>query len=132
GPRYLLPMLPFLALGVAFAVRKWGRAVWFRVLTAALLLWSFIATWGLTLAEQAFPPDNLLNPLVEHALPNWLAGNIARNAGTLMGLRSVWSLLPLLLLIVVVALASRMLVDIRRVGARPGFWSPRINTNEHE
>lgn len=111
GPRYLLPMLPFLALGVAFVLRQWGGVAWFRALVAVLLLWSFIATWGLTLAEQAFPSDTLANPLVEHALPNWLAGNVARNTGTLVGLRGVWSLTPMLLLIVVVALAGRILVD---------------------
>ncbi len=95
GPRYLLPGLPFLALGAAFAGQAWGGRGWLRVLASGLLAWSLVATWGLTLAEQAFPPDTLFNPLVEYAWPNWLAGNLARNAGTLLGLRGPASLAPL-------------------------------------
>lgn len=95
GPRYLLPMLPFFALGAAFAFRAWGDRPVFRLLTVLAFAWSLAATWGLTLAEQAFPPDTLFNPLAEYALPNWLAGNIARNAGTLLGLRGPLGLLPL-------------------------------------
>ena len=53
--------------------------------------------WGLTLAEQAFPPDNIRNPFIDYALPNWLAGNVARNAGTLLGLHGAASLLPLVI-----------------------------------
>lgn len=96
GPRYILPGLPFLVLGAAYAGPAWGRAAWARALTALLLLWSLIATWGLTLAEQAFPPDNLFNPLVQYAWPNWLAGDVARNLGTVLGLRGPASLLPLI------------------------------------
>ena len=59
------------------------------------MAWSWIATWGLTLAEQAFPPDSIRNPFSGYALPNWLAGNIARNAGTLLGLHGAISILPL-------------------------------------
>jgi hypothetical protein len=95
GPRYLLPMLPFFVLGAAFAFRAWGDRPAFRLLVGLAFAWSLAATWGLTLAEQAFPPDTLFNPLVEYALPNWQAGNIARNAGTLLGLRGPWGLLPL-------------------------------------
>jgi hypothetical protein len=104
GPRYLLPGLPFMALAVAFAIdpamrgevnarRRAGLAL------AVMLLgvWSLAATWGMTLAEQAFPSDAIRdNPYVQFALPNWLAGNIARNLGTIMGLRGLAGLLPLL------------------------------------
>jgi len=79
GPRYLLPMLPFMALPIVFVFREWGDRVWMRVLGIPLCAWSLIATWGLTLAEQAFPPDTFRNPLVEYAWPNWQTGNIARN-----------------------------------------------------
>jgi hypothetical protein len=57
----------------------------------------------MTLAEQAFPSDALRNPWVEHVLPNWAAGNIARNAGTLLGLDGVWSLASLLVMVAIVA-----------------------------
>lgn len=95
GPRYLLPMLPFLALGLIFPLRAWGERAWFRGLAGLLALWSLLATWGLTLAEQAFPPDNIYNPLVEWALPNWAIGNIARNLGMFVDLAGPLSLLPL-------------------------------------
>ncbi len=96
GPRYLLPMLPLLAMPIIFVFREWGDRMWMRVLGAALFGWSLVATWGLTLAEQAFPPDTLRNPLLEHAWPNWQAGNIARNLGMFLHLPGVVSLLPLL------------------------------------
>ncbi|MFZ5917174.1 MAG: hypothetical protein ACOYZ7_09595 [Chloroflexota bacterium] len=95
GPRYLLPGLPFLALGLLFVFRRWGDRAWFKGLAAALALWSLIATWGLTLAEQAFPPDTIRHPLLEYAWPNWQSGNIARNLGMFLGLPGVASLLPL-------------------------------------
>ncbi|RME97166.1 MAG: hypothetical protein D6768_20330 [Chloroflexi bacterium] len=105
GPRYLLPALPFAATAMIFPFRAWGRKTGFRLLAAALAGWSLVATWGLTLAEQAFPNDNIFNPLLEYALPNWLAGNVARNAGTILGLRGVWSLLPLLALVILLGAA---------------------------
>ena len=96
GPRYLLPMLPFMALPIVFVLRKWGDRMWMRVTNIALFAWSLVATWGLTLAGQAFPPDTLRNPLVEYAWPNWQTGNIARNLGMLLHLPGLASLLPLL------------------------------------
>jgi hypothetical protein len=98
GPRYLLPMLPFMTLPIIFIFIEWRKRLVVHILTAILFLWSWIATWGLTLAEQAFPNNDLQNPLIEYAWPNWLAGNIARNWGTMLKLHGVFSLLPLLLI----------------------------------
>ena len=95
GPRYLLPMLPFVSLPMIFIFRR-SAPVWMDVLSIILAAWSFIATWGLTLAGQAFPPDTLRNPLVEYAWPNWQIGNIARNLGMFLHLPGPVSLLPLL------------------------------------
>jgi hypothetical protein len=95
GPRYLLPMLPCGTLPLAFVLREWGERTWLRVLSAGLAGWSLVATWGLTLAEQAFPPDTVRNPLFEYAWPNWIQGNIARNLGMFIRLPGVWSLAPL-------------------------------------
>lgn len=95
GPRYLLPGLPFLALGLAFALRAWKSSRFFLAIALAAGLWSWLATWGLTLAGQAFPSDALHNPLLEYAWPNWVAGNVARNLGTLIGIPGPSSLLPL-------------------------------------
>jgi hypothetical protein len=96
GPRYLLPMLPFMALPIVFVFCRWQRGTWKIVVGIALSAWSLIATWGLTLAGQAFPPDTLQNPLAEYAWPNWRAGNIARNLGMFLDLPGLISLLPLL------------------------------------
>jgi hypothetical protein len=105
GPRYLLPMLPFLALAIIFGLRQWVRQRWFQGLVIVLCSWSFITTWGLTLAEQAFPSDTIRNPLLEYAWPNWQAGNIARNVGTILGFRGLWSLLPLLVSLTIIIVA---------------------------
>jgi MFS family permease len=96
GPRYLLPMLPFMALPIIFVSHEWENRMWMRVLSIALFAWSLIATWGLTLAEQAFPPETLRKPLVEYAWTNWQTGNIARNLGMFLHLPGILSLLPLL------------------------------------
>lgn len=111
GPRYLLPALPFMAVPIAVVFTSWGQRAWLRVLVVVTLLWSWIATWGLTLAEQAFPSDAILNPLVDYAWPSWVAGNIARNAGTLLGLHGALAVLPLVLLL---ALGTGLLVWLGR------------------
>jgi hypothetical protein len=95
GPRYLLPMLPFMMLPMIFAAPVIIKSGVLKVLFVVLAGWSWIAVWGITLAGQAFPPDTIRNPLIEYALPFWQTGNIARNAGTIIGLRGLSSLLPL-------------------------------------
>ncbi|MEZ4640046.1 MAG: hypothetical protein R2856_34660 [Caldilineaceae bacterium] len=55
GPRYLLPMLPWMTLAAAFAVEMWLRSRWSAVALIALLAWAWAATWAVTLAGQAFP-----------------------------------------------------------------------------
>ena len=86
GPRYFLPALPFIAIAAAFAVQHWYSRIWFKVLFVVLSIWSVTATWGLTIAGQSFPSDQIRNPFVDYAIPNWAAGNIARNFGTVVGL----------------------------------------------
>jgi len=110
GPRYLLPMLPFLTLPIIFVLRQWEQVGWMRVLITLLVLWSFVATWGMTLAEQAFPPDTILNPWLDHVLPNWLAGNIARSLGTVLGFKGLSSLMPLTMLVTVTVIVWRLVV----------------------
>jgi hypothetical protein len=98
GPRYLLPMLPWLALPLALALaRCWPYAAG-RGLIAILLGWSIFAVWAETLAGQSFPGYER-DPLWSMALPSLAAGEVARNWGTLLGLPGLWSLLPLLVLV---------------------------------
>ena len=124
GPRYLLPMLPFLALPMIFVLRAWGGQVWLRLALAILAVWSLVATWGLTLADQAFPSDTISNPFINYAWPNWLSGNIARNFGTLLGLRGEISLMPLVIvafLIVVIWLVASRRTKSSAVSGLPKF-----------
>jgi hypothetical protein len=111
GPRYLLPALPFMALAIPFAIdpalrgAASRRPAWLTLVIALLTAWSLIATWGMTLAEQAFPSDAIRdNPYLQFALPNWLAGNIARNIGTIVGFRGLAGLLPLIVALTGIAL----------------------------
>ncbi len=115
GPRYLLPMLPFFALPLPLLFIKWGDRLWLKVLTGVLSGWSLVALWGLTLAEQAFPADTIPFPLLDYALPNWLAGNIARNIGTVLGLRGASSLIPLLVLLVLAGVSWWQLLRLAQV-----------------
>jgi hypothetical protein len=97
GPRYLLPALPFLALPAAFALDWLLQRGMGRALAALLLLGSWVAVWGMSLAGQAYPSDALRNPWLEYALPRWAVGDLARSLGTIAGLPGFWGLLPLLL-----------------------------------
>ncbi len=108
GPRYLLPMLPFMSLSIIFVFKLWehkpvGNYLRFLPgLTLFLYAWSFVVTWGLTLAEQSFPSDTIRNPFVEYAIPNWQIGNIARNAGTILGFKGMLSLIPLFIIVMII------------------------------
>ena len=95
GPRYLVPMLPFLALPLALFAEGWGRRGWARALIIALSIWSFLAVWAETVGGQQFP-DYTRNPLFRYSLPRLLAGDVARNLGTMMGLSGWASLVPLI------------------------------------
>jgi hypothetical protein len=96
GPRYLLPMVPFMVLPLVYVFREANRRLWVCLLCGVLGAWSLVATWGLTLAGQAFPPDTLRSPLAEYAWPRWQAGNVARNLGMFLHLPGVLSLVPLI------------------------------------
>ncbi len=66
GPRYLLPMLPFLAVGFVYFFDAWGDRPWTRVLTLVLAVWSFFAVWTETIGGQHFP-DWTPNPLFNYS-----------------------------------------------------------------
>jgi hypothetical protein len=67
GPRYLLPIVPFLALLAIPAIERMPRAA--AVLAAISLLFNFAAT-----AVDPQPPETLRNPLFEYSLPSLLTG----------------------------------------------------------
>ncbi len=94
GPRYLLPMLPFLMLGLAPAWAACEKSRVGRVGLVILSAWSLLAVWIETIGGQSFP-DWTPNPLFNYSLPYLLNGNVARNLAMALGLRGIWSVIPL-------------------------------------
>ncbi len=118
GPRYLVPMVPFLAWPLIYVLERHGKALWGRLLFGGLALISFLSTWALTLAGQQFPQDlpraEWEFPLRDYALPLLMQGNIARNVGVIIGFKGWWSLLLLAFIIAAMALAWNWLNGKRR------------------
>lgn len=94
GPRYLVPMLPFAAVALAFGLDAAARRRRTTMAAALLIAWSFGVIWIETIGGQSFP-DYTSNPLFNYSLPRLLDGDVARNLGMLIGLRGWASLLPL-------------------------------------
>jgi hypothetical protein len=95
GPRYLVAMLPFFAFPVISLLenRSW------RILFFFLAVISILLIGAETLAGQHFPYQEMRNPWFEYILPSWADGDIARNLGTVFGLHSWYSLIPLFIVI---------------------------------
>lgn len=101
GPRYLVPMLPFLAIPMAFAQL---RSIWFVLLF-------FLSMFQVMLSAAVYfhIPQEFVNPLMEVIIPFISAGFTAINAGNLMGLKDPISFLPVLVLIsILIALSIRL------------------------
>ncbi len=99
GPRYLVPMLPFAAVVLAFGLATAIRRRWSKGLIAILTVWSLGLVWMETIGGQAFP-DYTASPLISYSLPKLAAGDIARNLGMAVGLHRWASLLPLVCILV--------------------------------
>lgn len=93
GPRYLVPALPFLTMPLLFLFNA-ARSRWvtWPAMLAALI--SFTLIWIASLGGQMFPQYQP-NPLFQYSIPRWVAGDLARNMGMLIGLRGMSSLVPL-------------------------------------
>lgn len=98
GPRYLIPMLPFLMLGLAAFIYRCGDKRWLQFLIGILGVWSFLAIWAETIGGQSFP-DWRRNPLFTYSIPNLLQGDIARNLGMILNLDGWASLIPLIVIL---------------------------------
>ncbi|MCS6881906.1 MAG: hypothetical protein RMK84_06940 [Oscillochloridaceae bacterium] len=117
GPRYIVPIIPFLALSAAWlAARLWSRPAG-RTAVTTLVIGSIALVWAESLAGQLFPTDAIRNTWTGYVFPAWAAGDIARNLGMVLGLTGPWSLIPLLLAIL--ALAGLMVVPRNHRRSRP-------------
>jgi hypothetical protein len=101
GPRYLIPMIPFLAFPVIFFldwVSTHRTGVLLRVILYALFTFSFLNTWVETLT--GYSAEDERNPLFHQALPALLQQNfVYNNRGNDLGLTGVQSLIPLFVLL---------------------------------
>lgn len=99
GPRYLIPILPFLAVAVGLYLDGISSRL-AAALASVLFLLSLANVWIQSLTFS-MPPMAVLNPLFDYSLPRLAAGQLQRNWGMafvlVAGLKSeLWSLLPLL------------------------------------
>jgi len=124
GPRYVVPMLPFMSLGLAFFLA--GGSMWRRAIFGALAMLSVAMVWAQTIAGQSFPEAMFKNPLLEVSLPYLARGDIARNLGMVLLLRQWYSLLPLVAILLLLALALWVRGPGEKVSSRArsrvGVW----------
>ncbi len=103
GPRYLVEIIPLLALPVIFVLDR-VRDVRLRIGMGALFVASFVSVWVQSISGPNFPEANVMNPLFDSALPAFERGDLALSLGSIfmapfVGVHSLWSLLPLPILI---------------------------------
>jgi hypothetical protein len=102
GPRFLVPLVPFLMLPVARAWSEWSAHRTVRLAFWALLLVSALNVWAQSIAGQHYPPYEfrgsvVWNPTTQWALPLLREGDVADNFGYRLGLSGLATLLPLAL-----------------------------------
>jgi hypothetical protein len=121
GPRFLIPSLPFLALGLAPAAARRPRLVALAAAASAVAMTAVTLTWvnlepasGTIWAQLGRLPGRLgASPLIEHLTSNvvvWLG--LGRGAGALLIIAAALAALG-------VALAGLPLAPSRQVGDRP-------------
>lgn len=113
GPRYLIPMLPYLTFSISFFLAKVGRIVWAQVLTYGLVIVSGLVVWTETVSGQSFP-DFTPNPLFDYSLPRFLSGDIARNVGMVFGLSRWNSLVPVVIFLTAMVFLLLGTASVRR------------------
>ncbi len=108
GPRYLVPMLPFLALPMILA--NLG-SFWFYLLFGLSMFQVYLSVIGIP-----HVPPQILNPLVEFILPYLGYGYMAVNLGHILGLQNLWSIIPYFVIVAGLAVFIFRKVD-RRVSS---------------
>jgi len=117
--RHLTPMLPFMLLPIALALRIRAFRLAFVALGSASIAMTFMAVAG---GDQFSFSDH--NPLVNEMLPNFFNGNLIANWGAAFGLRGLASLVPLAVL--AAALLSRLLWLLHVKGRRFTLHEPAL------
>lgn len=101
GPRYITAMLPFAMIPVAAAMAWAGRRRWAWAVCVALSLVG-IAIYALSCVEYPHFPEKFTNPVHEITFRLLAQGHAAYNAGWLVGLRGLASLVPYVLVLALV------------------------------
>ena len=107
GPRYLVPIVPFLAFPVLFYLDALARNIVAVSLFAAALAWSLFASWAAFLGGELFPHSWMRYPLANYSLPALGRNEIAPNFGMFFGLTGWQSLVPLAVAAVAIAMVRR-------------------------
>jgi hypothetical protein len=101
GPRYLVPVMPFAGLALAFVWPRRGFGWWQAGLLAVSAGLSTVCA-----AVGMFTVHSIAHPLWDHLLPSFYDGRI-RTLGGLFGLPGLYGLLPWVLLCLLAGLGLR-------------------------
>ena len=116
GPRYLTPALPFLTIPLIFAPL---RSKLFLIVLGLSIL-------QVGMAVVSFPhiPQEIRNPIIEFLIPLMRYGYFAHNIGMLAGLKDMWSLLPIIILVLLLIIfAKRKLPNNSAKEPLSRFWN---------
>jgi hypothetical protein len=119
GPRYLVPVVPFLTLPVIYFLDLANRVRVALIVVVGAAAWSIIAVWTEFLAGHIMPTSWLRDPIAQYSLPALSSNQITPNAGLFLGLSGWQSLLPLAILLLIIGLwpGSAAPVSVLRVRA---------------
>lgn len=139
GPRYLVPMLPFLCLPIIMAFNRLLDTVGGRILTGILVGLSILFIGASLIGGQLWPPVKVFptdlalmtstSQFIDYTLPMLRDGNITRNFGQVVGLKSYLSLLPLLVVVVGLYLLLPRWLSRREVAYTPPLQRTAKSTN---
>jgi hypothetical protein len=125
GPRFLVPLVPFLMLPVACAFARWFDRPAGRWVLGGLVAVSALNVWIQSVAGQQYPPYEfrgqvVTNPTLQYSIPMLLEGDVALNYGTLLGLRGLASLVPLAVILAGLVVAWPRLGRLRALTGSAG------------
>lgn len=99
GPRYLIPVLPFLCVPIILVLEEVRRG-WQRLVVYCLMVVSALNVWVQTLGAGGYPRETAHDPLLTVSLPGFLHDHLPLNLGSLLlapvtGAYSKATLIPL-------------------------------------